>query len=370
MSRPNANLDDRLAAAEQAIARAPVSEDWAAALELVARCTGGWGCHLNRIAPDLGMLASVTGGIPDDVLYEFAARQGASPAVNSRAAAIYSAPLMRAVCEADFTDARTWTESPFYTDFLLKVDAPFSVFGKLFGGPKDAVSVTVLKSERQGHATDADKKALEFLLPGIQAASALQHSLDERGLGIAAQSLDKTGAAAIICDAYLNIISMTEAGEAALLNGDHIASKRGKIKIANDVQQRKLQRAAAFASLVYDERTSSSQIRVDHRSGGGGKMLAVAPAADNEFGMMRRGVLLLLLDENVEKPSVKPAVDLTNAEIEIGKMLIRGQTTGEIAKCRLASKATVQTQVKNLSAKFSVSHRAELLIALQGWFSR
>ncbi len=359
----------RIRVAENAIALAPVTGEWASALEEVALLTGGWGCHLNTMAPDLGVLSSRTGGIDPEAIREFSQRHGTAPSVNQRAAAIYETPLMHVRSEADFTSPDEWRRSEFYQDFLARINAPYSLFGKLFETPKDSTCVTVLRSLNQGPASEQDMRVLYRLLPGLKESLALQRALDTRAINIVASSHSHAGVTSIICDSYLRVVSTSEQGEQALSSCEFLTAKSGKLHLVDASQQRKFQRAVASASSnASGNRQTCAQMSVTS-SDGRSKLLAVAPLYPDESLVFGGACLVLLLDEpngtplhNIERPK------LTASEVEIGKMLVRGQTTSDIASYRSVSKATVQTQIKALGAKLSSSHRAELLIALQNWF--
>jgi DNA-binding CsgD family transcriptional regulator len=356
-------------AAQRAIALAPTTGEWSDALEKVAHAAGGRGCHLNCMAPDLGVISSRLGGITQDEVREFSKRQGASPIVNLRAAAIYDAPLMQVTSESDFTTSDEWTQSTFFQDFLTKIDAPYSVFGKLFESGKDSTCVTVLRSKKQGHASDEDKRALALLLPGLRDAVALQRSLDDRAFEIAATGLDYAGIPAIYCDAHLRLISTSDAGERALSHGGLLSVQNGKIRLQDGNQQRRLLRAVSLVSKNDGLEQPHTRLLLNGASGCAPKVLAVTPISDGLTSVFGGRALLLLFDEhNTGAVFASDHAKLTSSEVDIGKLLVRGQTTTEIAQFRSVSRATVQTQIKAMGAKLSSRHRAELLIALQNWF--
>ncbi|WDI32466.1 LuxR C-terminal-related transcriptional regulator [Hyphococcus flavus] len=366
MARLGLALQDRIVAAEKALALAPATGNWGEALELFAQSVGGWGCHLNSMAPDLGLLSSLTGGIPCELPREFAKQQGASPTVNKRAAAIYDAPLGVPQGEADFTTRYEWMNDYFFQNFLLRVDAPYSLFAKLSHTQKAATTVTVLRSKNQDHASAIDKTIFNRLLPTLYASVDLQNELDARNLNFAAQSLSLANVTAFICDPFLKIITASEAGENALLEQKFVSSKGGKLTIVNDKHQRNLQRAVLFASLLFDDRRSCANIKIRGKNVDAQCALAIAPLPADSSILLRNGVIVMLLEEATVQPGLPAkSVHLTGAEKEIGKLLVRGHTTSQIAEKRAVSKATVQTQIKAMSAKLSASHRAELLIALQ-----
>ncbi len=366
MRGKTSNSGELIAAAEQALARVWHTGDWNGALKKVALAAGGWGCHLNRMGPDRGLLASLTGGISMDIVGAFARHNGASKGVNLRAAAVYDAPVMRVAAEADFTDESTWKKSPFYTEFLAKVDAPYSVFAKIFDDFGEATTVMVLRSNTQGHANSRDKSILQRLLPSIRTAVMAQSLLDLRAITIAARGWDAIGAPVFFCDVNMGILGMSEAGEAALDKGDYVTTHKGALCLAATTQRSKLQSCVGAATSYLNARRSSN-ILVKNKTGQRARTMLVAPYENKETqDVFQCGAVVIMLDdERVLTSRYADAVTLTPAESEIGKLLLNGQSAREIAKARSVSASTVQTQIKALGAKLAAHHRGALLIALQ-----
>lgn len=359
--------DSKIAIAQQAIAQAPASGDWDVALKYVAEAVGGWGCHLNRMSPSRGLLASKTGGISEDLVREFQRRNGARPEVNLRSNALYSTSLMRARAEDDFVHAHEWINSPYYQEFLLQVDAPYSVFGKLFERAKDTTVISVLRSQSQGHASEADKAAMNYLLPSLQAAVGMQEMLERRGLTIAARSLDHIGSAAIFCDASLNVTAISATSEKDAREGQYLSIRGNKVCLAQARDHCKLEQVARATEGF----AVNTAIRVTNKTGVRQRTLRIASAIepDSTSGFNAKLVLLLLDDEAPVASEKNGAVQLTPAEIEIAQQLISGRTTRSIAESRNVSITTVQTQIKSIAGKFGAGHRGALLAALRGWFS-
>lgn len=359
--------DSKIAIAQKAIAQAPASGDWEGALKHVAEAIGAWGCHLNRTSPSRGLLASKRGGISSDFVREFEKRKGTRPELNLRAKALYSIPCLRACAEDDFVDADGWIHSSYFQDFLLKFDAPFSVFGKLFESTKDVTSVFALRSLKQGPASANDKKAMNYLLPSLQAAVGMQEMLEQRGLTIAARSLDHIGSAAIFCDASLNVTAISATSEKDEREGQYLSIRGNKVCLAQARDHFKLEQVARATEGF----AVNTAIRVTNKTGVRQRTLRIASAIepDSTSGFNAKLVLLLLDDEAPVASEKNGAVQLTPAEIEIAKQLISGRTTRSIAESRNVSITTVQTQIKSIAGKFGAGHRGALLAALRGWIS-
>jgi DNA-binding CsgD family transcriptional regulator len=367
MVRGHLDLETLISSTGSALARAPVTGQWEAALTGVAEAVGGWGCHLNSMSKRRGVTASFSGGIPCDLISKFVRQGGADPEINRRAAAIYAAQAMQVCSENDFTSEDEWRTDPFYSEFLSKADAPFSVFGKLFENHDESAAVTVLRSAKQGHATWRQKSLLSHMLPQILSALKMQELLDRNAVSLAVKTLELVNAAAFICDSSLKIASLTMNAEAEIRNAAYLGTRNDRLRLKDYFSQDDLASAVVKATGVAQARACANLavLRKDRRYV---RTLSVAPYSGDEGRFYRpKAILILHEDERpVMRAEGKPEPgSLTQAEREIGRLLLIGQTTREIADIRQVSTSTVQTQIKAMGSKLSARHRAELLIALQ-----
>lgn len=353
-------------AATAAFAEAPIFGDWANALGLLARAVGGWGCHLNSISAHKGLLTSVAGGIPEELIREFVAAGGTNPKVNVRVRAMYSAAPMRVTTEADFAIAREWTKTRYYREFAAQIDAPYSAMVKLKKDYDEISCISVLRSSGQGLATAQDKALFARIAPSIRDALRIQAALDRRALRLAAGSWDSTRAPAFYCNPHLKVLAMSRAGERLAEKGELLAVKRNHLRLAADRDHRQLARAVAAASRHFIDDVSDWTFEAADRGGNRPPRFIVSPISpERSETFMSSGALILVLGqpENSSAEGARP-IRLTAAEQDIALQLLAGTKTSCIAEARGVSLLTIQTQIKVMHQKLGVTHRAELLAQL------
>lgn len=356
-----------ISATTAALAEAPISGNWAAALEMFAQAIGGWGCHLSSRSTSKGLLASIAGGISEDIVRGCVEAGGMDPQINLRAKAINAAAPMRVGTEADPVLASDWMASRYCNEFAMSIDAPFSAFAKLYSDYDETACVAVLRSSKQGLATATEIGVFNRLLPSLREALALQTELNRRSLRLAAHSWDATDTAAYYCNPHLKILAMSHSGERMAAEGAIVEARRGGLHLVDATSQRRLARAIAAASNYFSLETPLWAFDALSRDGKRCVHITVSPmSAEPQETLMSSGALVLVL----ERPRCPENEDwkwirLTAAEQDIARSLLEGRSTRSIAEQRGVSLLTIQTQIKTLNQRLNARHRAELLACLR-----
>lgn len=356
-----------ISATTAALAEVPVSGNWTAALEMFAHAVGGWGCHLNSRSASKGLLASITGGISEDIVRGFVEAGGMDPRINLRAKALHAAAPMQVCSEADPLLAEDWTASRYCNDFAMAIDAPFSAFAKLHSDYDETACVTVLRSSTQGLATATEIGVFDRLLPSLREALALQIELNRRSLRLAARSWDVTDTAAYYCNPHMKILAMSHSGELMAAEGCIIGAQRGRLRLEDQSSQRHLSRAVIAASNYFATDIPLWSFDAPSRDGKRCAHITVSPISlERQELLMSPGALVLAI-ERTRCPDHEDWrwVRLTAAEEDIARLLLEGRSTRSIAERRGVSLLTIQTQVKTLNQRLNARHRAELLARLR-----
>jgi DNA-binding CsgD family transcriptional regulator len=367
MTNRGKQVNSLISATTAALAEAPISGNWATALEMFAQAVGGWGCHLSSMSASKGLLASITGGISEDMVRGCVEAGGMDPQINLRAKAIYAAAPMRVGSEADPALASDWTASRYYNEFAKTIDAPYSAFAKLCSDYDETTCVIVLRSSSHGLATATEIGVFDQLLPSLQEALALQIALNRRSLRLAASSWDATDTAAYYCNPHMKILAMSHSGEQLAADGAIVEARRGRLHLVDEASQRRLSKAIAAAADYFSLGTAPWAFDAPSRDGKRCAHITVSPISSERRDMLMSPGALILVFERPRCPQDEDWrwVRLTSAEQDIARLLLEGKSTRSIAEQRGVSLLTIQTQIKTLNQRLNVRHRAELLARLR-----
>ncbi|GEM_PF-4504747 len=347
---------------------APLEGDWSRALELMANMVGGWSGSIVSCSPHKGILAHVSSGISDDQVREGVERGGVDPYKNPRFQAFSASIPMQTVSEANFTNAGEWHASEFYRNFAARIDANYSLFAKLDSYYDEITGLFIWRSAAQGSASAQEAAIFSQLLPNIRHALGVQREFDRRSLKVATQAWDRSHVAAFYCDAHLKVFSMSAAAEDAARAGRILQLKRGRLNLVDPRAHRRLGSAVAAACNRVIDGQSEYKLEATGVQPGDSAQFVVAPVNREASGALYSAAALVLLFtecEDAQSSRMEHSIHLTKAEKDIGRLLLKGYTTRQIADERRSSLSTVQTQIKSMNQKLNVSHRAQLLVKLR-----
>lgn len=293
---------------------------------------------------------------------------GYSPSVNYRVAAASRAKTMQTVWERDYDRAQANLRSDAYNEFVHKWDIRLGCQVTLLQDSRMLVGLALHRSEQDGATTEADRALFGAVAPHVRAAVRTQLALGNREAKLLSAGLETTEAAAFICDAVGNVVSLTRQAEALIRAGDVFSMPRGRLRIVG-ADQARLDAALARA-LRYDvsDLGDPQQVLVFPRPGGATVVqIDAMPALEPRLTFSPR-VLIVVRTASQRAPTtalLRRAFGFSQSEAAIALDLYAGRSREDIAAARGAALGTVRQQVKAILHKASVNREADLLIALR-----
>lgn len=367
-----ASVPDEQASIDAAIAafrRAALeSGPWVEALRAMAVAVGGNHGQMIGIGAAAAVPFNWISDIPEDALAEFVAMNGADPRLNPRVRAGLSAPELQVLAESDFATPDLLKATPIYTDLFARYDIPFIALSRLTTTHDVMVGLSVMRSRKQGHIEDRERRIFRAIAPHARAAVSTRLALEHRGAALVAGALEAVSAAAFVLDFSGRVGAMTPAAE-ALLTGPH-----ARLRLAGRrLQGRTQQDDAALARFVAEAlRGDPGPPMVALRNGGPPVVLEAAAAPPVEHGLGFAPRVIVIARSGVETPkqgaALKLAFGLTPAELAVATALQRGLSPDEIAAERGVSIETVRSQIRGLMTKTDTRRQSEL-VALLGRYA-
>src|SRR5690606_14936111 len=115
----------------------------------------------------------------------------------------------------------------------------------LVKGPDQHVGLALLRGERQGNVSDAQKHIFALLAPHARAAVRTQMALEAQGAQLLAGAMEAVRATAFFCDAGGRVRAMTASAEALVAAGDVLRLRQGLLTTACEADRRGLEDALA-----------------------------------------------------------------------------------------------------------------------------
>lgn len=361
----NAFTHDDHERALRALGRAPFEpESWDEALQLFAKAGGGWAAQLLGVTDTGGVELHAASGLTPDALAEFERLGGGVPDLNPRARPALWQPVGGVVCDDDYIDAQGRDRSPFYQGLFRKYDADFVLGGRGANLGHVRVAITAVRTAGQGHAQGVDRERIAALLAPFSRALELQSALNLRGMNLAASSLDALSIAAFLCDAWGQVVALTENAERLAAAGEVVALRRRRLAAVDARADEQLQgalrricRATAWISPPHP------QVVVAPDAQGSARRIDIAPVLTAPIFIRSSVVAIVAVGGATGMPSppvLQAAFGLTAAEAEVAVEVASGRTAAEIAARRGVSPATVRVQVQAVMQKAGVHKAAEL----------
>jgi DNA-binding CsgD family transcriptional regulator len=361
-------LDDRLSDAARRIEDAPLDpSSWPDVLGAMAAAVGGWSGQL-LAASDRKFRFYLASETPEDLVQEYAARGGADPAFNPRAAAVDRAPVMRPFCDPHFISEQDRLRHPLYQEFFDKADAPYSSMALLAAEGGFKIVTAVNRSRRQGPAEGPDQERFAALLPHLRRAAALQLRLESQAAALALGALEQLTLPAVFCAADGRIAGVSHDADLVLAAGRFARQQNGRLRGACGVADRELQEAITRAAAP-DIRAAPKGSSILLWDADGAEFMVAdispLPRGKGSFGLAAQ-VVVTLGERRTPRPTqLLTRLGLTESEAEVASAMAAGRSPAEIAIAREVSLGTVRAQTKSIYAKLGVRRQSELGAALR-----
>jgi hypothetical protein len=217
--------------------------DWGARFQQAAIDPSGWLPALQDLADATGsargQLIGVGGmsaipfnwanGFSEADTIEFLRMGGASPSINFRIAADRAASPFSIVHEPDYRRAIPRLSNDTYVDYCRDVEIPHGCQTALIAEDRALVGFAVLRTERDGLTTQAQREVFERASVGARAAVRLQRAIEHQGIELVKNTLEAMAANCFLIDGFGRIGAMTPGAEQAVSTGQHVRVVAGSL---------------------------------------------------------------------------------------------------------------------------------------------
>jgi len=360
--------EDWLTLADAFHAAAVDGEGWYEAIAGLAQATGSQHgqlvCMTDR-GDSLNLLTNVDPTLPR----AFVEAGGTDPLVNPRRRAGLSHPPLTVIAEADFISADDVKRDVHYQEFAVPWDVPYICLTTLERRRDLLVGLSVIRTRRQGHIEESGRRLFASLAPHVRVAVRTSMTLGNQRAALLADTFEKLGMAAFICDQATNVLRLTPSAEKLCAPGTGLQLRRGKLGASRATEQAALE--AAVRTVADRKAASEPQTVVIHagESDLAPIIIDVMPLPRQRLELRFDARALLVVraeagDEGRRAAVLRDNFGFTPAEIEIALALARGMKVESIANARGVSVGTVRVQIKSLLAKAGVNRQVELVARL------
>jgi DNA-binding CsgD family transcriptional regulator len=249
----------------------------------------------------------------------------------------------------------------------LKVTYPLEVVVRL---PNSAQGiVTVLKSKRDSHATDADIRSYCRLLPHIEQACALGQILECRAATqeILLDALVQKVDGVILLDRAGAPTFVSDPARAILAAGDGLGYSRGAFVTHRASETRRLQELIGASTMLYATSGAEpgGQMLVTRLSGKRPYVLRMMPAPSTERFLIAKNIacVIHLHDLAALRPPSRAALcdvfGLTGREADLAVQLVRCTGLGSAATNARMALNTARNHLQSIFRKTGTANQAE-----------
>lgn len=351
---------------------------WYPALERLAEATGSTGGELICLGENAAVHLNIMTNTSPELLEAFIRCSGGDPNVNPRVKAGMAAAPLQVLAESDFITPEEHERHPHYREFARPFDIPYICLATL-DRPQDGglIGLAVTRSAKQGHISSPQRRVFASIAPHVRAAVRTHIALEGHGDALLSGALEAVSIPAFICDGAARVRELTPAAEAVVSAGGRgLQLRAGRLRASlpadaqalNDAIEHavsKLERGSVAAprnSTVIVRRSAQDPTPL---------VLDVIALPQHRFGFtFVPRVLVLLRGEGVNAANerrtaiLRSVYGMTAAETEIALELLAGKSPEDIATGRVASVATVRTQIKSVLTKAGARRQIELVARL------
>ena len=263
-------------------------------------------------------------------------------------------------------DKHSFERSEFYNDWLRPQGVYDAIGGVIQRSSGSLTVVTVLRAERAGLVTEAEKQVFARLLPHVRRAIDIHRRL--YGVRLqrdgALQALDALHIGMVLTDRAGRPIFANRVAEEILSRGDGLALVRGQLCAARPQDTRKLsaliQGAARTSRGLGEEPGGILSLPT-----GAGTAITVLVSPCPRLGMLEPAALVFLGTPpgslRLEGHSVAQRYGLTRAEAKLLQALVDGGRLTDYADRAGITLNTAKTHLKQIFAKTGSRRQADLI---------
>lgn len=287
-------------------------------------------------------------------------------------------PEGRAVRLHDLVDAEEFRRTPYYTEWLTRVDVEYAIGLDVREPGRFHARLRLCRSKDASNFDDTDCRFVEMLAPHLRTAIRLYSDLDEVKTERAfyADAMDQLTMATLMLDEHGRVIHTNRLAELVLRQRDGIAMSNDQIVLANrdDAKQFRELIAKAVEAHTSGHPTILQVMRVRRPSGRPEFGLVVRPSSN---GMLQDGehlqaTVAVFISSDVVEPEPKevPAeviqklFDLTPKEATLALRLAAGRTLQEAAEELGISPNTARAHLRAIFSKTGFDRQTKLVRAL------
>lgn len=361
-----------LAIADEFYNAAVDSSRWYGALEKLAAATGSRTGELITIGHDAVVPINLMTNIDPGVHPASVECRIGDPAINPRVKAGMASPVLQVLAECDFLTPDEHARHPHYDEFARPWDIPYICLTTLERQKDLLIGLAVLRSEREGHINDEQRRIFASLAPHVRAAVKMQMALEGNGAALVRGALETLSIPAFICGRAGTVQALTTSAEDILRSDRGLALRNHRLRAANDDTDKALADALQKAARRLDTPGAPAVCTVVVRDADPEKVPLVLdvmplPPVALEFAAAPRVVVVARGSRGADSRRaalLQGVYGFTSAETDVALLLARGQSTELIAQQRKVAAGTVRAQIKSMLAKLGVSRQVELVARL------
>ena len=363
------NDERTLALADAFHAAAIDSRGWYSALAELAEATGSRCGQLICLGRKATLPLHIMTNIDPAVDRAFIECNGGSPDVNPRVRAGMDAPCLKVLAEADFISPEDHARHHHYQEFARPWDIPYICLTTLERNDDLLVGLAVVRSEKQGHISAAQRELFTAVAPHVRAAVRTQMTLQNNAASLLAGAMEAMSTPAFVCDSTGRVRAMSPAAETLVQSSRGLQLRFGRLQAEDAADAQALTEAIdqAAAASLRARMPRSLLIRSPHSDTPLILDVISLPRQQYEFTFAPRVLITVRGNRrNAERKAdvLHDTFALTSAEADIAIQLASGRTAEVIAAARRVSIGTVRAQIKSTMSKMGVHRQIELVARL------
>jgi DNA-binding CsgD family transcriptional regulator/PAS domain-containing protein len=267
-------------------------------------------------------------------------------------------------------DEAEMKRSPFYAEFLPRIDCRYFVSGSITNSESGFAAVTVQRSPRLGHIDRAGIAMMKRLVPHVQQAFDVARRLKNTGSARHSleQTLDWLADGAVLARSDGVILYANEAMQEIVRRNDGIKIKKGVIEFTAAEARKRFAGAMTSVRQLRDRNVDAATIAdfsAARSSGVAPYLVAIRPLlGENSVAQ----IMIFVRDPLTRNPAalraLRQALNLTAAEAEVAQALQAGIGIDDYARARELSINTVYAHLRSIKQKTGCHRMGELTAKL------
>ena len=277
-------------------------------------------------------------------------------------------------CQQAIRDPAAFERSALVNEVLNKNDARFALLVGVPVGLEHSVSLTLMRSRRDGQYGAEEARRLAPLLPHIKRAMSLHIRIGrlESTLASLDALVDRLSAPILLVDRTGLLRYANSPGQEALRRARHLVLRDGR------VHPRSARQAQQFTDMLVTALSNdpspvaaepSSSMRLFDVEGQAAILVVQALRGQaNLIGMPQADAVLFLIRSDEKPPTnatrLQIVFGLTPAETRLAEHLVSGKSLSEIGDELKLSRETLKSQLRSVFAKTDTCRQGELVARL------